>query len=180
MDGHGKASAFDGAPSSHGGPLSFRDMEREDVPAVAALELAAFRDESPWSEDMFLDELGNRLSKVILAELTDGSGVPRLAGFAVLWNVCGELQINDVAVHPELRRRGIGSRLIGEALRWAEGQGATSATLEVRKKNLPAIGLYRRLGFTQDGVRRGYYEDGEDALLMSRELGPGGGERSGA
>jgi ribosomal-protein-alanine N-acetyltransferase len=57
------------------------------------------------------------------------------------------------------------------AMEDARGRGAGRAMLEVRRSNAPAIALYRALGFLHDTVRRGYYQDGEDAVLMSLVLG---------
>jgi ribosomal-protein-alanine N-acetyltransferase len=76
----------------------------------------------------------------------------------------------DVVTAPESRRSGVGRALMLEALGDGGQRGATRALLEVRRSNAPAIALYRSLGFLHDTVRRGYYQDGEDAVLMSLSL----------
>jgi ribosomal-protein-alanine N-acetyltransferase len=96
-------------------------------------------------------------------------------GFAIVWLIHDELHVLNVAVAPEARRRGVARALLAEVEARAAAEGAARATLEVRRSNAPAIELYRSLGYREVGVRPRYYaEDGEDAILMDRDLGPGG------
>jgi len=77
----------------------------------------------------------------------------------------------DLAVDEASRRRGVGRELVARVLGEARESGARLVLLEVRRSNAAAIALYRSAGFTENGVRRGYYSDnGEDALEMSLEL----------
>lgn len=76
--------------------------------------------------------------------------------------------IKDLAVDPAMRRRGIGRRLLAAALRLLAGNGVERTTLEVRESNEPAIALYRSFGFERQRIHPGYYEDGEDAIVMIR------------
>ena len=83
------------------------------------------------------------------------------------WHVVDEIHITNLAVHPDLRRRGFGRNLIQEVRKFAESSRAKRLLLEVRRSNFSAQNLYRELGFSPIGVRRGYYEDtSEDALVM--------------
>ena len=96
-----------------------------------------------------------------------------VAGYAAFWRVLDEIHINNVAVHPDLRRRGLGRLLLAGTLDAAWRLGARRATLEVRRSNLPAIRLYQRAGFSEAGIRRQYYtQPVEDALVLSARLGP--------
>ena len=89
-----------------------------------------------------------------------------IAGLVVAWVVADvEVQILEVAVHPTLRRRGLGARLVRAALDLAP---AVDATLEVRASSDAALRLYESCGFSRVGERAGYYADGEDAVLMTR------------
>ena len=89
-----------------------------------------------------------------------------------------EAHIATLATHPELRRNGIGRRLLARALQQAAQEGLRSAYLEVRAGNQAAQALYRSFGFVEDGRRPGYYKDnGEDAILMSLGLNVGMFER---
>jgi ribosomal-protein-alanine N-acetyltransferase len=112
----------------------------------------------------------NHWSLLLVAEVFDGL-VPRLGGFLISWVVCDELQVLEVAVHPTLRRKGLGRFLLNAALHQARARQADRATLEVRGGNEAAVALYLSTGFRVVGVRPGYYTDNqEDALLMNATL----------
>jgi ribosomal-protein-alanine N-acetyltransferase len=98
---------------------------------------------------------------------------PAAVGVVVVTTVPDdEVHLVDVAVVPEERHRGLATRLLATAAAAAMTDGATAMTLEVRLSNAPARALYRRLGFVEEGVRPGYYQDGEDAMIMwHRRLG---------
>jgi len=80
--------------------------------------------------------------------------------------------IVSVAVLPQYRRKGIGQTLINKAMEGMRLYNAKQCFLEVRVTNEAAISLYKKLGFTVTRTIRGYYADGEDACVMSRELLP--------
>lgn len=141
-------------------PFQLAEME-----AVLAVERACYP--NPWSRDLFLREYDNPRSNV---DLLWAGG--ELAGYLVGWYLHGELQIMNVATAPEFRRRGVGRRLLQHALERARGKGLERTLLEVRMGNAGAVALYESLGFRRDAVRRRYYADGEDAVLMSREEEP--------
>ena len=135
-----------------------------DLDAVLAIEAEAFS--SPWTREMYLAELENvGVSFCFLAR--DETGRP--VGFCSFWRIVDELHINNLAVVPACRRRGIGSTLLTFALQKGVALGARSATLEVRRSNEDARRLYERFGFAASGVRRAYYSNPvEDALVMWR------------
>lgn len=104
-----------------------------------------------------------------------GSGEP--IAFSLAWSVADELQLLDMATHPEHRRQGHARALLSELLRYARHEHKRLLLLEVRQSNEPAIRLYRGLGFDTAGVRRGYYSDtGEDALEMRITFDPSTGQ----
>jgi ribosomal-protein-alanine N-acetyltransferase len=144
--------------------LVIRRMTLEDVPQVSAIDQASLS--LPWPERSFRYEVSdNPAARCWVAEF-DG----RLGGMLVLWHIVDEAHIATLATHPELRRNGIGRRLLARALQQAAQEGARSAYLEVRAGNQAAQSLYRSFGFVEDGRRPGYYRDnGEDAILMSLE-----------
>jgi ribosomal-protein-alanine N-acetyltransferase len=78
--------------------------------------------------------------------------------------------IVSVAVLHEYRKLGVGFDLVSKSLKAMGDYGATEFVLEVRESNMPAISLYRKLGFENSKTLRGYYSDGEDAYLMSKRL----------
>jgi ribosomal-protein-alanine N-acetyltransferase len=86
--------------------------------------------------------------------------------------IAGELQIQNLATLPRLRRRGIAVHLLEHVIRRSRAAGLMSIWLEVRLSNAPAIALYERFGFSACGRRSAYYPDGEDALIMTYHVVP--------
>jgi len=93
---------------------------------------------------------------------------PISVGCILAWLLDDELQILDIVVHPTHRRQGIGRALLKVLLTQAQERGCTLATLEVSEDNAAAVQLYQQLGFQQVHVRKSYYRDGSDALLMNK------------
>lgn len=145
------------------GPLSERDLEE-----VMQIERASFV--APWSPGMFRQDLNFPLARCLAARRQD-AGEKRLAGYIICWFVADEVHITNIAVRKDLRNRGVAGRLVGEALRMARECGMQTCTLEVRRSNKAARGLYRKLGFTPRGIRPRYYSDNnEDAVIMGLDL----------
>ena len=97
-------------------------------------------------------------------------GKEYIVGFAGLWIMADEAHITNIAVRELYRRQGIGELLLISTIDLATELNARIITLEVRASNTAALGLYYKYGFTQAGLRRGYYTDNkEDAVLMSTE-----------
>ncbi|MCK4537030.1 MAG: ribosomal protein S18-alanine N-acetyltransferase [Desulfuromonadales bacterium] len=137
-----------------------RPLLRTDLSAILEIECAC--QEQPWSPAHFEAELANPVSTVDVY-LCQGE----IAGFVCSWLIAGELQIQNLATSPTLRRRGIASRLLEHVLERSRHAGMETAWLEVRAGNLAAIDLYRRYGFQEEARRSDYYHDGEDALIMA-------------
>jgi ribosomal-protein-alanine N-acetyltransferase len=138
---------------------TIRPMTAADLEPVLAVERLCHS--HPWSRQLFIEELGNTLSRIELLWIDR-----QLAGFHCYWLLSGELHILNLATAPAFRRRGVARRLLRHALGRAIRSGVERAFLEVRSYNEAAIALYRSLGFVSVGTRRGYYADGEDALIM--------------
>lgn len=142
-----------------------RPMKEEDIPALAALERICFCD--PWSENAFLEELGNPRARFMVAQ--DGTGL--VLGYLGLHYVLDEGYIANIAVDPLYRRRGIACALLSDAEDFAKKASLSFLTLEVRQSNLAAQRLYRRHGFSPAGLRKNYYQHPkEDAVLMTRRV----------
>jgi [ribosomal protein S18]-alanine N-acetyltransferase len=151
-----------------GSRLRIRPMVPPDLREVLAIEGGSFR--SPWTEEMFLGELARgEVTRALVLEEREGGGWA-LRGFVLAWLVEDELHINNVAVSPLHRNRGLARALLTRLLADSGEEGAGSATLEVRAGNLAAIALYTGFGFGLEGRRKAYYDDGEDALILSKEL----------
>ncbi len=154
--------------------LSITCMIEHDLLEIVAIEEISGL--SVWGWEAYHKELQSPEDVIMLvariapteSNLTDGQVI---AGFIISRLVAGELHINNMAVRPEVRRRGIAAQLLAAVLSQGRSNGARIAYLEVRAGNAAAQGLYRRCGFQVTGRRNRYYgQPVEDALLMSRSL----------
>jgi ribosomal-protein-alanine N-acetyltransferase len=103
-----------------------------------------------------------------VAEIVDTNRELEVVGVIVIWLIQDEAHIATLAVDPYYRGKGIGRKLVAEAMSEAVRQGANTATLEVRASNETARALYRDFGFQVAGRRLRYYQDnGEDAIIMT-------------
>ncbi len=143
-------------------------MCREDLLEVLDIEVASFS--MPWTEEMFTNELvGGVPGGTLVARPSALGGRASVVGYVCVWVVSGELHVNNLAVHPHWRRRGIARALVQAALEHGERRGAHVAFLEVRASNVAAQRLYRDLDFEPVGVRPRYYTHPvEDAVIMRR------------
>jgi ribosomal-protein-alanine N-acetyltransferase len=135
-------------------------MQEQDLPEVLAIEDVSYP--RPWSRTHFLDELASPHAFPLAAFDQDG----RLIGYICPMLLLDEGHIYNVAVHPDCRGRRIGELLVQRVLGDCRLGGAEIVTLEVRTSNAAARSLYRRIGFSETGLRKRYYENGEDAILM--------------
>ena len=90
-----------------------------------------------------------------------------IVGFVGLWLMVGEAHIVTLAVRESQRRRGLGELLLMAAIEVAVAHGQEVVTLEVRRSNEAALALYDKYSFTRAGLRRRYYENAEDAVIMT-------------
>lgn len=142
--------------------LIIRQGELKDVEEIAVLEKKCFKD--PWSAESIRDEIEkNDFSMYIVAEI-DG----KVVGYVGVWYIVDEGHITNVAVDPDYRRKHIGSALIHTLIEFSEKNGVRNFTLEVRVSNISAQKLYEGFGFKNEGIRPGYYNDNEDAIIMWR------------
>jgi [ribosomal protein S18]-alanine N-acetyltransferase len=144
--------------------VSLRPMAPADLDEVMAIERDSFV--YPWSSRFFLQELEVECARSILVEVNR-----RIVGYILFWLLPDEIDIHNIAVHKEFRRRGLGRFLIHQVIARAQRRLSIRVTLEVRVSNSSARRLYESMGFVITGLRRGYYSDnGEDALAMALNL----------
>lgn len=137
------------------------------IPQIAALEKRCFPAD-PWSEALFRGALENPAAAVLLVQGEGGA----VLGYAVLSVVLDEGSLDNIAVAPEYRRRGVADALLG-ALTGFGRERLAALMLEVRPSNAPAIALYEKHGFAAVGRRKNYYDaPREDAVLMTLNFGP--------
>jgi [ribosomal protein S18]-alanine N-acetyltransferase len=151
--------------------VELRRMTPADLADVIALEHELFSDD-PWTADMFADEVAQPPeSRLYLVAEAGTEHV--LAGYAGMMFVPGGRQADvlTIGVRPACWGQGIGSALLGTILDEAGRRGCAEVFLEVRADNPRAHGLYRRRGFEEIGIRRGYYQpSGVDAIVMRKDL----------
>ena len=146
-------------------------MTEHDLLEVVALEEMC--NLSPWGWNAYHTELSTANSLMLVARIANSTTEAErpIVGFIVARELADEIHINNVAVKPEFRGRGIGRMLMKTALAWGGERHARQAVLEVRAGNDRAHQLYRGCGFEVIGRRRRYYKSPvEDALLMAVSL----------
>lgn len=144
--------------------FSVRHPQLGDVRTLTELEVRCFAD--PWPPQYFVSEIlaEGRFSRL----LVDQAGAIAAYLFCA-WQYL-DLHVLKVATLPELRKAGLGRRLMELAEGHAIETGGETLTLEVRPTNLPAIALYEALGYRHMGTRPRYYSDGEGALIMTKRI----------
>jgi [ribosomal protein S18]-alanine N-acetyltransferase len=146
--------------------IEIRPLGLSDLGGIESIEQRAYR--TPWSRSMFASELAK--SSSICLGAYEGT---RLVGYVVNSRYVDAWHVMNVAVDPDFQRRGIATRLLERLFEVTRDDQRRGYTLEVRISNEEAIGLYEKLGFVRQGIRRSYYTDNrEDALIMWRDPEP--------
>ncbi len=144
--------------------LVLHDMEIRDIPGVLEIERMSFS--APWPESAFLQEILKSYAYSRVAEKDK-----KVIGYLCVNYVLDEGHIMNLAVHPDFRRQGIATLLMGEAIHELRRRGCDALYLEVRVSNYTARNFYERFGFGIAGIRKDYYTSPrEDAVLMMGRL----------
>ena len=142
-----------------------RDMRWEDVDAVLNIEQQVHS--HPWTRGNFNDALATgNICKVY-------ETANEIVGYAVMMPALDDVDLLDISIASAYQRKGLGANLLGEMLALARSLKFARVILEVRQNNFAASALYRKAGFSEIGIRRGYYpaENGrEDAIVMEYKL----------
>jgi ribosomal-protein-alanine N-acetyltransferase len=142
--------------------MTIRPMNEADLDQVMELEKAIFA--SPWRRSFFLSDINRPQGLSVVAE-EDGV----ILGYAVAWGT-EETHLANLAVSERERCKGIGGKLLDEVVAFARRSKANSLYLEVRVSNTIARKFYSERGFVPTYQRKGYYENGEDAVIMERDV----------
>ena len=144
-----------------------RRMKEDDLPAVRAIEGLSFS--NPWSDNTFRGEIQNTpVSSPLVVVRRPGEEV---VGYIIYWQIRDDVQVNNIAVHPECRGLGLGEAMMRFAIAKVRAAGAEFMTLEVRQSNVAAVTLYKKLGFEVLGTRKNYYtKPDEDAYVLGLVL----------
>lgn len=150
--------------------VTIRPMERNDLPSVLEIENLCFT--NPWTKEQFLYEMEeNPYSNPWVVELSNtNSDNVAIVGFCVYWQTFDSATICQIAVHPEIQRRQLGSAMMDEIINDCYAKRVINLTLEVRASNTKAINFYLKHEFKKECVKPHYYEDGEDAIYMTRRV----------
>jgi [ribosomal protein S18]-alanine N-acetyltransferase len=148
--------------------MRLRRMTKRDMPAIMALEQELFPDDA-WTPEMFAEEFAQPASRRLYLVAEEGTA---LIGYAGMMFTAGpQADVVTLAVAPAWWGRGIGTALLLALVEEARKRRYTEVLLEVREDNPRARRLYLRHGFTEVGIRRGYYQpSGVDAVVMRKAL----------
>lgn len=145
--------------------MIIRQFEPYDFEDVLNIEMEAFTEHNPF---VYMNFYEMNKEGFFVASMNN-----RIVGFVMGYqSAVNEGRIFSLAVKKEYRGMGIGGQLMQTILRAFQQQGLRSATLEVRDSNHIAIKLYREIGFIACWVEQGYYSDGENGIIMKKQLSP--------
>lgn len=147
-------------------PFAITPARPADLDEIMAIERLSFA--SPWSRQVFLQEFEHEFSRL---DVVRHEPTGQMVAFINFWLVADEIHVLNVATHPDWRRTGLARRMMKHAIQAGVARGAQLVTLEVRRSNVAAQRLYEELGFEAVDVRKRYYENNEDAIVMLLKLG---------
>ena len=140
--------------------MKFVRLEFKHLEQMAQIEREAF--DTPWTVAMFIPEVEDPSAHYVVGVRGDDE-VVCYGGFH---QVLDEAHITNIAVKSTERGKGIGTFLMSELISRAKNNGVSRMTLEVKDGNTNAIKLYEKFGFKVEGVRKKYYNNQFDALIM--------------
>lgn len=142
-----------------------RDIMIEDIDRICEIENKSFV--TPWSKNAFIDEVSNnKLADYVVVVLNN-----EIVGYGGMWIILDEAHVTNIAIDPDFRGNGLGNVLVEGILNKCKQREIKKITLEVRQHNNPALSLYKKYGFCECGIRKGYYTDTkEDAIIMWKEV----------
>jgi ribosomal-protein-alanine N-acetyltransferase len=142
--------------------LVIEPMRRAHIRKLMPIEQQVYP--RPWTSQVFVEELEQ--ARVGKRHYLVGTIGEELVGYGGLLYVENDAHVTNLAVHPMWRSRGIATELLLDLAWEAKRRGCQAMTLEVRHTNISAQQLYRRFGFVPAGVRKKYYENRDDAIVM--------------
>lgn len=143
--------------------IKINKMNIDDLNKISPVLLTEFDDF--WNYNIFKSELENENSKYVVAKNND-----EIVGFAGIWISIDEAHVTNIVTKKDLRKNGIGSTLLEELINLSKNLNLVSITLEVNENNLDAIKLYEKFGFEKLGIRKKYYNNTDNALIMTKKL----------
>ncbi|MFQ5455052.1 MAG: ribosomal protein S18-alanine N-acetyltransferase [Nitrospirota bacterium] len=147
--------------------ISIERMKKEYIERIIAIENSLFS--NPWTKEAFLYEIDKNIFSYPFAAMADDKD--RIAGYICTWIIYEEMHILNLAVDKPFMRNGIGERLVDFSIDMGRKREVKEVFLEVRISNIPAISLYKKIGFYIISERKDYYTHPvEDALIMKKDM----------
>lgn len=143
--------------------LEITKMELSDLDEISSTLTSCF--DNFWNYNILKSELGNTNSKYIVAKLNN-----EIVGFAGIINTLDQMEITNIVVRKDMRNQGIGNTLLNELIKLTIDSKMNTIFLEVNSNNFSAIKLYEKNGFKQVGLRKKYYNNTDDAILMNLKI----------
>ncbi len=143
--------------------MIFREWTKDDLLTISGLEKECFS--NPWTLQMFVNAFESEYFYSVLAEENG-----EIIGYACETILFETAEVDNIAVHPKFRKKGVGKMLMQKLIDESNKRSADYSVLEVRVSNSSAMKLYLSLGYVGTYARKKYYPDGEDALIMRKEL----------
>ncbi len=138
-------------------------MTLPDLDSISDILTCEFDDF--WNYNLFKSELENKNSMYIVAKFNN-----QIVGFAGIWFSVDDIHITNIVVKKNCRNQKIGSLMLNNLIELCENRTQKSITLEVNSNNIPAQKLYQKFGFKNVGIRKKYYNNTEDAIIMTKTL----------
>lgn len=144
--------------------LEISEMTLLDLETIHDILISDFDDF--WSVSTLKSELQNSNSKYIVAKLDND-----IVGFGGIWKAVDDIHITDIVVRKAQRNNGIGSAILAKLIELSKGdENIKSLTLEVNSTNTTAQKLYEKFDFKKVGLRKKYYNNTDDAIIMTKQL----------
>ena len=141
--------------------IKIKEAEVTDAPAIYMLSLRFSGAIEEWTQATVEEIIQNRQCYYVLAAFGNGE----IIGYALARFAWGKLHLMDIVVKEEMRKRGVGKKMMTKLISLAKSKKLSEVYLEVRISNIPAVKLYQSLSFKTRFIFRGLY-DGEDGIAM--------------
>lgn len=143
--------------------IEITQMSLSDLDNISPILISYFDDF--WNYSILKSELENPNSKYIVAKLQED-----IIGFAGIIDTFDQMEITNIVVRKDMRNKGIGNILLNKLIQLSKGNKKSMVFLEVNSNNLNAIKLYEKNGFKKVGLRKNYYNNTYDAILMNLKI----------
>ncbi len=143
--------------------LQIEQMNVEDLLKISQILYSDF--DNFWTVETFKQELENPNTYYVVAKIDS-----EIVGFGGIYQILTEMQLNYIVTKKEKRNLGIASQILDNLISFANNKNIEYITLEVNEKNTNAIKLYEKFGFKQIGLRKKYYNNIDNAILMQKNI----------